>query len=223
MVNTHYTTRSTLATFLAAALLLALTIPVSADMRDKDPERRPAVAIPAQDKEDAPNLTSICGEAELTAEQMRAYLRSVNVDAPDYVDIYLEEGEKEGVRGDVAFAMSCLETGNFRFGGDVRSEQNNFCGLGATGGVPGLTFDTPEEGIRAQIQHMKAYATTDNLNKRCVDPRFRYVSRGIAPYVEWLGIPENPSGKGWAAGKGYGDRILEILERIRDTEIPTPL
>ena len=47
-----------------------------------------------------------------------------------------------------------------------------------------------------------------------VDPRFRYVTRGCAPYVEWLGIPENPQGKGWAAGAGYGGKILAILRSI---------
>ena len=35
----------------------------------------------------------------------------------DMVPLYLSEGEAEGVRGDVAFAQSCLETGNFMFSG----------------------------------------------------------------------------------------------------------
>lgn len=51
----------------------------------------------------------------------------------------------------------------------------------------------------------------------CVDPRFQYVARGSAPFVEWLGIRENPHGKGWAAGAGYGNKILSILNRIVGT------
>ena len=38
--------------------------------------------------------------------------------------------------------------------------------------------------------------------------------RGCAPYVEWLGIQENPQGRGWAAGAGYGGKILSILNEV---------
>lgn len=82
-------------------------------------------------------------------------------------------------------------------------------------GVKGNSFDSPLLGIRAQVQHLKAYACTEALVNSCVDPRFQYVTRGSAPYVEWLGIRENPHGKGWAAG--YGDKILSILNRIVGT------
>ena len=55
-------------------------------------------------------------------------------------------------------------------------------------------------GIRAQIQHLKAYASAQPLTQRCVDPRYQYVQKGCAPYVEWLGIQESPQGRGWASG-----------------------
>ena len=48
------------------------------------------------------------------------------------------------------------------------------------------------------------------MNNACVDSRFEYVSRGTAPYVEWLGINENPYGKGWATGKNYGYNIVNL-------------
>ena len=57
-------------------------------------------------------------------------------------------------------------------------------------GMKGNSFRTPQLGIRAQIQHLKAYASSDKLNNTCVDPRFAYVKRASAPYVEWLGIQE---------------------------------
>src|SRR5699024_4241256 len=115
---------------------------------------------------------------------------------------YLSEGETEGIRGDLAFCQSCLETGNFTFEGSaVTLDQNNFCGMGVTSnGMKGNSFSTPQLGIRAQIQHLKAYANTQDLVNTCIDPRFKYVQRGCAPYVEWLGIQENPSGRGWASG-----------------------
>lgn len=61
----------------------------------------------------------------------------------DMVPLYLSEGEAEGVRGDIAFAQSCLETGNFGFSGSaVTLEQNNFCRMGVTSnGKKGNSFD----------------------------------------------------------------------------------
>lgn len=169
---------------------------------------------------DTSGYTEITGTASATAAQMRAYITKINPDAPDLAAIYLEEGEKEGIRGDVAFAQSCLETGNWRFGGDVKPEQNNYCGMGATGGgVAGNSFETPRLGIRAQIQHLKAYANTEPLSGDLIDPRFAYVKRGCAPYVEWLGIQENPEGRGWASGADYGAKTLKILAAILATAI----
>lgn len=168
--------------------------------------------------------TKIMGQAQASIEQMRAYIKKVNPKVPESVikmiPYYITEGAIEGVRGDVAFAQSCLETGNFTFKGSaVTLDQNNFCGMGVTStGTKGNSFKTPKDGIRAQIQHLKAYACDDVLEQRCIDPRFTYVKRGCAPYVDWLGIQENPSGAGWASGKGYGEKILNILNNILKTE-----
>ena len=168
-------------------------------------------------------MNKIMGQAQASIEQMRAYIKKVNPKVPESVlamlPLYIAEGALEGVRGDIAFAQSCLETGNFTFKGSaVTLGQNNFCGMGVTStGVKGSSFKTPKEGVRAQIQHLKAYACDDALEQRCIDPRFTYVKRGCAPYVEWLGIQENPSGAGWAAGKGYGNKILDILSNILET------
>ena len=164
--------------------------------------------------------TKIIGTAVADAAQMQSYIRSVNPSVPqsvlDMIPLYLSEGAAEGVRGDIAFAQSCLETGNFGFAGSaVTLNQNNFCGMGVTAnGVKGNSFDTPQLGIRAQIQHLKAYAAADALKNECVDPRFNYVARGCAEYVEWLGQQENPQGKGWAAGAGYGEKIIAILKKV---------
>ena len=166
------------------------------------------------------SLTAIMGKAKATADQMKSYLKKKNPSVPqsvlDMIPLYISEGEAEGVRGDMAFAQSCLETGNFTFSGSaVILSQNNFCGLGVTQrGRTGLSFDTPQLGIRAQIQHLKAYASTDKLRNERIDPRFRYVTRGCAPYAEWLGQKENPQGKGWAAGEKYGEKILSILKAV---------
>ena len=172
--------------------------------------------------------TKIMGDSAATAEQMRNYIKGKNPAVAqsvlDTVPLYLSEGKAEGVRGDVAFAQSCLETGNFTFSGSaVTLSQNNFCGMGVTSnGMKGNSFGTPQLGIRAQVQHLKAYASTDELKNACIDPRFKYVTRGCAEYVEWLGQKENPAGKGWAAGAGYGEKILSILKGILGTAGGSP-
>ena len=180
-------------------------------------------AMGASGADDTGSYTKIMGTAAATAAQMEAYIKKVNPSVAqsviDMLPLYLSEGSAEGVRGDIAFAQSCLETGNFGFSGSaVTLDQNNFCGMGVTdNGLKGNSFDTPQLGIRAQIQHLKAYATTEELANTCIDPRFKYVTRGSAPYVEWLGIQENPQGVGWASGAGYGAKILSILKKVVET------
>ena len=167
--------------------------------------------------------TKIMGAAVATVEQMRAYIKAKNPKVAqsvlDMVPLYLSEGAAEGVRGDIAFAQSCLETGNFGFAGSaVTLDQNNFCGMGVTAnGLKGNSFDTPQLGIRTQVQHLKAYASAEPLKNVCIDPRFKYVVRGCAEAVEWLGQKENPQGKGWATGAGYGEKIVTILNTILAT------
>ncbi len=164
--------------------------------------------------------TYIMGHSYTYLEQMIRYYNAnkvypsfyANTDAPTieaFCQIYIEEAATEGIRAEVAFCQAMKETGFLTYTGDVRIEQFNFAGIGATGGgEPGNSFSSVRAGIRAQIQHLKAYASTDALNSQCVDPRFQYVKRGTTPYVEWLGIQENPNGGGWAAAKNYGGSII---------------
>ncbi len=163
-------------------------------------------------------LYSIMGTSSVTVERMAAYYKSkatypafyANSDAPtieDFCRIYLEECGYEGVKAEVAFCQTMKETGYLKFLGTVKIEQYNFAGIGATdsGGTP-ATFPNVRTGVRAQVQHLKGYASTEALNNECVDPRFQYLAgrRGCAPYVEWLGQGENPYGYGWATDPNYG-------------------
>ncbi|MCL2720657.1 MAG: glucosaminidase domain-containing protein [Treponema sp.] len=130
--------------------------------------------------------------------------------AADLVQFYIEEAFFEGVNHDIAFAQMCLETGFLRFGGDVKPEQFNFAGLGAIGGgEPGLSFPDPRTGVRAQIQHLKAYGSEEPLKGTLVNPRFRFVRRGSAPTIEGLAGT-------WAADRQYAVKINTILQRIYD-------
>lgn len=176
--------------------------------------------------------TLIMGTSIATAGQLNAFLLSVNPQATNYLhlaEIFLEEGEKEGVRGDGAFCQSLIETGYFRFGGDVQPGQHNYAGLGATGGVPGLFFSDDRTGIRAQIQHLKAYASASPLTQECVDPRYKYVSKGCAPTFEQLsgrwavpgysGYPNLAAAR--AAKDSYGDHIVQLINSVVKTDVAT--
>lgn len=129
-----------------------------------------------------------------------------------FAQIFYEEANAEGVKAEIAFTQCMKETGFLKYGGDVLPNQYNFAGIGATGGVHGAKFKNVRTGIRAQVQHLKAYASTSPLKNACVDPRFNYVTRNTAPYVEWLGIKENPNGHGWASAKNYGYDIVGMVK-----------
>ena len=127
-----------------------------------------------------------------------------------FCQIVYDEAVIEGIKPEVVFGQAMNETGYLQFGGDVKIEQFNFAGLGASGGgASGESFKSVAEGIRAQVQHLKGYASTEALKQTCVDNRYKWVTKGCAPYVEWLGQKENPDGKGWATSKNYGMNLME--------------
>lgn len=175
--------------------------------------------------DDDPYMTPIMGKPRVNASRISAYIISKNPEvgsiAGQLAELYIEEGTYEGVRGDIAAAQAMLETGNLTFAGSaVTLDQNNFCGMGVTSnGMKGCSFKTMRDGVRAHIQHLKAYASKDGLMNGCIDPRYVYVERGCAPYVEWLGQKENPQGRGWASGEKYGSKICRILEEMRSQTV----
>lgn len=191
-------------------------------------------------KNDITELTPIMGEAKVSKEKMEKYLRryeenpKISCPIGELIDLFIEEGEKEGVRGDVAFAQSIKETGFFRYGGQVLPEQNNYAGIGAINNSTvgkGAWFNTPREGVRAQIQHLKAYGSEEPLRGECIDPRYDLVpEKGWAKYVEYLGALDNPKNQeliqknkfpiGWAyPGDRYGYSIMNIVYKMSLIEL----
>ena len=144
-----------------------------------------------------------------------AYYGNANVpDIRSFCQIYYDEATAEGVDPALAFTQAMKETGFLKFTGQVKIEQFNFAGMGVTdAGTNGDSYQNVREGIRAHVQHLKAYAVKNPaFANPVVDKRysswFAANRSGTAPYIEWLGISENPSGFGWATEKGYGYSIL---------------
>lgn len=162
--------------------------------------------------------TPIMGKAQISAGQAakwywRRLMAGTQNPSPEYVqdviEAYWSLGTEEGVRPEVALAQAMKETGFLQFGGAVRSSQNNFCGLGATGGGnPGLSFPNIEAGVLAHVRHLRLYVEQDKnissvLNDYKADPRgLPDHLQGSSPTVEGLG------GK-WAPSPDYGQSIVQ--------------
>ncbi|MBG1267172.1 hormogonium tapered terminus morphoprotein TftA [Nostoc sp. WHI] len=160
-------------------------------------------------------IDRIISNGNTSEMQLQLFLRNNNENAlvkfPDIPKLYQQEARTEGVNYDIAFCQMCVETGFLRFGSDIRPEQNNFAGLGAIGGgSEAASFPSATIGVRAHIQHLKAYANLEPLVGEEVDPRFRFVTRGIAPLIDQL------SGR-WSADLDYGARITAIVKRLYES------
>lgn len=178
------------------------------------------------------SLTPIMGNSVASLQQAKAWLKQRAPEYQQLADIYYSVAPAYGIRADIALCQACKETGYFRYGGLVKSWQNNYAGIGATGeasdgntplngadpskvrfqqGIHGAIFVNSAVGVEAHIQHLYAYATTNLLpvGKMLYSPRFTLVKRGSAAYVEHLGAADNPEGVGWAyPGNGYGADII---------------
>jgi len=156
---------------------------------------------------------SIMSNGNITSSTLAMFLQNNNQNIEDkyahaLAKLYIEEANHEGVNPEIAFTQMCLETGFLRFDGTVDKHQNNFCGLGATGnGVKGLSFKDYQQGVRAHIQHLKAYASTHELKNELIDDRFKYVKRGSVTQLSGL------TGK-WAMDVNYDIKIRNLLTRL---------
>lgn len=171
----------------------------------------------------------ILGKPELTPYQLAKLVEKTTstykLSCPliALAEMFISEGLIEGVRGDIAFCQSIHETSYFRYGGQVLPAQNNYAGIGALNNLSvgkGAWFPDSATGVRAQIQHLKGYASKKPLNKPCVDPRYTILVKegliGTAP--NW----EDLNGKWAFPGNNYGQTILAIYEKAKAIPLPIP-
>ena len=170
----------------------------------------------------------IFGAAVATKAQAIAYIKLANPSVQlactveELVDLYWQEAERELVRPDLALAQSLVETGAYRYGGDVQHHQNNFCGLGTVGGgVRGASFSSPQLGVRAHIQHLLAYTQTRRPATAIVDPRYDLahnirLERGVVD--TWYGLNGT-----WAMGSLYCEKIMATYQKILAQPVSEPV
>jgi hypothetical protein len=160
----------------------------------------------------------ILGPSRLSANQMADYVMStgahpsITVPLVNLAQSYLDEGVKTGVRGDVAFAQSILETGGFANPGAAATD-NNFAGIGWCDSCKhGFDFPSADIGVRAQLQLLRTY----------VDPKFpepEYTDPILLPGTLSLGFRGRVQTwwdlwGTWATGAFYGERVYDIYERM---------
>lgn len=173
-------------------------------------------SITTIEKEPVQISRNLIAKGQLTADQLAGFFLQNN-DQKDwqeiynFAELYIQEAAAENINSDIAFAQMCLETGFLRFGGLVQPEWHNYCGLGAISkDQPGCIFETQELGVRAHIQHIQAYATTEDitLHNELVDPRYSWVHKTkFATTIEEMAAS-------WAADPNYAIKLENLLVRM---------
>ncbi|MBE8953845.1 MAG: glucosaminidase domain-containing protein [Quinella sp. 1Q7] len=213
---------------LVVTLILSLTACVSAAKKPKvkfdkrqlkkielveSPRHGSPMIVLREDFADVP----IFGEPVATQDQMVNFINKrnpnpkLNCTVKQLVHLYYVEAGREGIRPDIALCQAIKETGTWGYGGDVVPEQNNYCGLGTTGGgVKGAFFDTPQLGVRAHIQHLLSYASKRPPRVEVVDPRYDLIKKFRPQIFGKLTNWTQLNGVWAVPGNHYGEDILQL-------------
>jgi hypothetical protein len=167
----------------------------------------------------------------VTPERLMRHVKDRNpgLDARfrDIARYYKQHGEALRVRWDYAFFQTLLETNYLSFRrpdgrwGDVQPRQNNFAGIGVTGGgVPGDSFPDVSSGVLAQMQHLTAYSGERVANP--VAPRTRAKQEDIiaASLALRRSVRFSDLTRRWAADRNYATSIEAVASRYREQYCP---
>jgi hypothetical protein len=171
----------------------------------------------------------ILGPSRLTPKQLsdfviaRGYKPRITVPIEELAKYYVEEGARYGVRGDVAWAQSILETAGFHLPdyGQVAGGDNNFAGIGACDSCKhGFTFPDARTGVRVQMQLLRTYVDKDFSKENSPDPL-------LLPKTLTLGFRGKPQTwwdlwGTWATGALYGERVYALYLQIVDFAAKQP-
>ena len=179
------------------------------------------------EKPEKEDKTPIFGQAQVPPEQIVAYILQrnpqpkLNCTVAELVGYYYEEASREGIRPDLAISQAILETDCFRYGGDVVPEQNNYAGIGTTGGGgKGAFFLLPPNCVRAPIPHLFRHASSRQPSLAIVDPRYELLKAHPDKFgrcSNW----EDLNGRWAVPGKNYSQNIFRTLSYIK-TAPPQP-
>jgi Mannosyl-glycoprotein endo-beta-N-acetylglucosaminidase len=171
----------------------------------------------------SPPSPTILGPSILTATELAQWFASTGNKANTTVPIaqlaadYEAAGKQTGVRADIAFAQSIVETGYFSFPsyGQVTPEDNNFAGIGACDSCAhGWRFANAQTGVGAQMELLEAYASPSAVPTPLLGKNI-----GVGGCCStWMSL-----GGTWASSLTYGISIMTIYNQMLTWAIPQRL
>ena len=203
---------------LAAALLGAVALSGSAQAANDLPEIRMSRA----------NAVPACASPDRLMSFLKRRNATLNPRFANIASYYKQHGERWGVRWDYAFFQMAIETNFLTYRapngrmGDVDPRQNNFAGIGTTGGgVPGDSFPDVSTGVLGQIQHLVAYSGEEVPNPVAQRTQLKQVhilekSRALNRPVRFSDLA-----KRWAVDPKYGNSIEWVAQRFRNEFCPS--
>ena len=191
-----------------AAVIAFIILVTSCQTFHQEPEQKEPVVISRY----------LTAPGVLTADQLADFFlynaqTRTREELLEFARLYIDEAATENINSDIAFAQMCHETGFLQYGGLVQPEWHNYCGLGAISAEqPGCQFETIQMGVRAHIQHIQAYATTEDiqLNNELVDPRYSWVHK--TKYAQTVA----ELAASWATDPAYAEKLENMLVRMED-------
>lgn len=172
-----------------------------------------------------PSSPSILGQSILTAPELAAWFKStgrkpnITVNMKQLTGYYQAWGKKTGVRYDVAFAQSIVETGFFSFPtfGQLTPKDNNFAGIGACDTCShGWSFPNASDGVGAQLELLYEFASTKPLPKGIPN---EIGAAGIGGCcTDWMALAGM-----WASSLVYGISIMTVYNQMLNWVIPQRL
>ena len=161
---------------------------------------------------------TILGRPVLSAREIAQWFASTQAVANATVPIstlvgyYMDAGRLTGVRGDLAFAQSVVETGGFSFPsyGQDPAQYNNFAGIGACGKCKhGWKFSSARAGVLAQERLLSEYAAPAGYHGWPGGP---VPGQGVVGCCQtWMSL-----GGVWASNPNYGYDILSVYKEMLD-------
>ena len=178
----------------------------------------------------------VIGLSRLTPEQLVSYYnsrdhppyRAAGVTIEQLAQMFVDEGNRYQVRGDIAFAQSIFETAWFNYpdcaGCQLHAGTFNYAGIGACDSCgAGFQFSSPLAGVRAQMQLLRNMADAGSRATTIPDPPVpelwgldpatairnfdNYSFKGRAPlWNDMTGV--------WATSPSYTTTILSIYNQM---------
>ena len=150
-------------------------------------------------------------QSYVTKEGIIKYVKNQNpkVDSATLsklIDTYFDEARDEGINLDIAIAQMLHATNYLR----NRMTTRNYAGLSTNGVRWNGSFSDMSTGVKAHIQHLKGYVST-NRPVPCVDPRY-----DILAEKGYWGQVKTFDGlfRAWSPSPAYGNEINRILNGL---------